>query len=146
MRQDDDPFDLERFVAAQAPVIESVRTELRAGRKRTHWIWFVFPQISGLGSSAMAARYAIGGRAEAQAYLAHPLLRERLRECVRLVIAAGRPLREIFGSPDDIKFRSCVTLFAAVAPEDALFREAIQRCCGGAQDSATLTKLASVAG
>jgi uncharacterized protein (DUF1810 family) len=146
MSQQDDPFHLERFVAAQASVIESVLAELRAGRKRTHWMWFVFPQIAGLGSSAMAVRYAIGGRAEAQAYLAHPLLGERLRECVRLVTAAGRPLGEIFGSPDDVKFRSCVTLFAAVAPDDALFREAIQRCCGGAPDSATLAKLGSVAG
>jgi len=146
MRQDGDPFDLERFVAAQAPVIESALAELRAGRKRTHWMWFVFPQIAGLGSSGMAVRYAIGGRAEAQAYLAHPLLGERLRECVRLVIAAGRPLGEIFGSPDDIKFRSCVTLFSAVALDEAAFREAIQRCCGGARDAATLTKLGSVAG
>ena len=146
MSQHDDPFELERFVAAQAPVIESVLAELRAGRKRTHWMWFVFPQIAGLGSSAMSARYAIGGRAEAQAYLAHPVLGERLRECVRLVIAAGRPLREIFGSPDDMKFRSCVTLFAAVAPNEALFQKAIQRCCGGAPDAATLAKLVSVAG
>ena len=139
----DDPFDLERFVAAQAPVIDSVLTELRAGRKRTHWIWFVFPQIAGLGASAMALRYGIGGSAEAQAYLAHPVLGEGLRECVRLVIAADRPLGEIFGSPDDMKFRSCVTLFAAVAPDDAVFREAIQRCCGGAPDAATLAKLGS---
>jgi uncharacterized protein (DUF1810 family) len=146
MSQQDDPFDLERFVAAQASVIDSVLAELRAGRKRTHWMWFVFPQIAGLGSSAMAVRYAIGGRAEAQAYLAHPVLGERLRECVRLVTAAGRPLGEIFGSPDDMKFRSCVTLFAAVAPDDALFREAIQLCCGGAPDAATLAKLGSVAG
>ena len=146
MPQQDDPFELERFVAAQSPVIESVLAELRAGQKRTHWMWFVFPQIAGLGSSAMAMRYAIGGRAEAQAYLAHPLLAERLREGVRLVIKAHRPLGEIFGSPDDMKFRSCVTLFAAAAPDEALFREAIQRCCGGAPDAATLAKLGSVAG
>ena len=143
MPQQDDPFELERFVKAQAPVIESVLTELRTGQKRTHWMWFVFPQIAGLGSSAMAVRFAIGSVAEAQAYLAHPLLGERLRECIRLVIAAGRPLREIFGSPDDIKFRSCVTLFAAAAPDEALFREAIQRRCGGAPDAATLAKLGS---
>ena len=143
MPQQDDPFELERFVKAQAPVIESVLTELRTGQKRTHWMWFVFPQIAGLGSSAMAVRFAIGSVAEAQAYLAHPLLGERLRECIRLVIAAGRPLREIFGSPDDVKFRSCVTLFAAAAPDEALFREAIQRRCGGAPDAATLAKLGS---
>ncbi len=146
MPRNDDPFELERFVAAQAPVIESVLAELRAGRKRTHWMWFVFPQIAGLGSSVMAVRYAIGGRAEARAYLAHPLLGERLRECVRLVIAADRPLGELFGSPDDMKFRSCATLFAAAAPDEALFQEAIQRCCGGAPDAATLAKLGSVAG
>ncbi|MFY9658935.1 MAG: DUF1810 domain-containing protein [Methylocystis sp.] len=141
MPEQDDPFELERFVAAQAPVIDSVLAELRAGRKRTHWIWFVFPQIAGLGSSAMAVRYAIGGRAEAQAYLAHPVLGERLRECVRLVIGSRRSLSDVFGSPDDMKFRSCVTLFSAAAPEEAVFVEAIDRCCGGVKDPATLSKL-----
>jgi len=141
MRQDEDPFDLERFVDAQAPVIEGALVELRAGRKRTHWMWFVFPQIAGLGASAMAVRYAIGSRAEAVAYLAHPVLGERLREGVALVIAARRPLAEIFGSPDDMKFKSCVTLFSAVAPSEAVFDEAIDRCCGSVKDAATLAKL-----
>jgi len=145
MAQDEDTFDLERFVEAQRPVIKDVQAELRAGRKRTHWMWFVFPQIAGLGSSAMAVRYAIGSRAEAEAYLAHPLLGARLRECVRLVIASRRALAEVFGPPDDMKFRSCVTLFSAVAPDDALFGEAIDRCCGGAKDAATLAKLGSLA-
>ena len=141
MRQDEDPFDLERFVEAQAPVIEHALAELRARRKRTHWMWFVFPQIAGLGSSAMAVRYAIRSRGEARAYLDHPALGERLRECVRLVIASQRPLAEVFGPPDDMKFRSCVTLFSAVAPDEAVFGEAIDRCCGGAKDAATLAKL-----
>ena len=139
--REDDAFDLKRFVEAQAPVIEDVLAELRSGRKRTHWMWFVFPQIAGLGASAMAVRYAIGSPAEAQAYLEHPLLGARLRQCVRLVIASQRPLAEIFGSPDDMKFRSCVTLFFAVAPNEAVFGEAIDRCCGGAKDAATLAKL-----
>ena len=141
MRQDEDPFDLERFVEAQAPVIDDVRAELRVGRKRTHWMWFVFPQIAGLGASAMAVRYAIGSEGEARAYLAHPVLGERLCECVRLVIASRRPLAEVFGPTDDMKFRSCVTLFSAVAPEEAVFGEAIDRCCGGVKDAATLAKL-----
>ncbi len=140
----DDPFDLQRFVEAQAPVIETVLAELRAGRKRTHWMWFVFPQIAGLGSSAMAVRYAISSPAEARAYLAHPLLGRRLRDCVRLVIASQRSLAEFFGSPDDMKFRSCVTLFFAVAPEEAVFGEAIDRCCGGVMDAATVAKLGDI--
>ena len=130
MPQSEDPFDLQRFIDAQAPVIEDALAELRAGRKRTHWMWFVFPQIAGLGSSAMAVRYAIGSPAEARAYLAHPVLGDRLRECVRLVVATSRPLADVFGHPDDMKFRSCVTLFAAVAPAQAVFAEALDRCCG----------------
>jgi len=146
MREADDPFDLQRFVEAQAPVIEDVLAELRAGRKRTHWMWFVFPQIAGLGSSAMAVRYAIGSPAEARAYLEHPVLGGRLRDCVHLVIASRRSVAEIFGPPDDMKFRSCVTLFFAVAPDEALFGEAIDRCCGGVRDAATLAKLGGFAG
>jgi len=140
-RQDEDPFDLERFVEAQTPVIEDVLAELRAGRKRTHWMWFVFPQIAGLGASAMAVRYAIGSPSEARAYLAHPVLGARLRDCARLVIDSRRPLAEVFGPPDDMKFRSCVTLFAAVAPDQPVFGQAIDRCCGGVRDAATLAKL-----
>lgn len=120
-RPADDPFDLRRFVEAQAPVMERVLAELRAGRKRSHWMWFVFPQIEGLGRSAMAQTYAIHSAAEARAFLAHPLLGDRLRDCVRLVLAAERPLAAIFGAPDDVKFRSCMTLFAAAAPQEALF-------------------------
>ncbi|ARN80915.1 DUF1810 domain-containing protein [Methylocystis bryophila] len=145
MRQGDDPFDLARFLAAQAAVIDGALAELRAGRKRTHWMWFVFPQIAGLGSSARSVRYAIGSPGEARAYLEHPVLGERLRECVRLVVASQRSLNEIFGSPDDMKFRSCVTLFFAVAPEEAVFGEAIDRCCGGVMDAATICKVGDLA-
>ena len=141
MQPDDDPFDLQRFVNAQVPVIDAVLSELHAGQKQTLWMWFVFPQIAGLGSSPMAVWYAVGSPAEARAYLAHPVLGERLRECVRLVVAAGRPLADIFGHPDDFKFRSCVTLFGAVAPEEGIFAEALERCCAGAKDPATLEKL-----
>ena len=141
MLQSEDPFDLQRFIDAQARIIEDVLAELRAGRKRTHWMWFVFPQIAGLGSSAMAVRYAISSPAEACAYLAHPVLGDRLRECVRLVLAASRPLADVFGHPDDMKFGSCMTLFAAVAPDEAVFAEALDRCRGGAHDAATLEKL-----
>lgn len=143
--REDDAFDLQRFVEAQAPVIEKVLAELRSGRKRTHWMWFVFPQIAGLGASAMAVRYAIGSPAEARAYLKHPVLGERLRECVRLVVASQRPLAEVFGPPDDMKFRSCATLFFAVAPNEAVFGEAIDRCCGGVMDAATISKLGDLA-
>lgn len=138
----DDPFDLRRFVEAQAPVVDHVVAELRAGRKRSHWMWFVFPQLEGLGRSAMSQTYAIRSAAEARAFLAYPPLGERLRDCVRLVVGAGRPLAEIFGSPDDMKFRSCVTLFAAVAPQEEAFAEALRRLCGGAADPATLARLA----
>jgi len=111
-------FDLERFLDAQAPVIGQVQSELRAGTKRTHWMWFVFPQIAGLGHSAMAQRYAIASLDEAKAYAAHPVLGARLRDCTALVLAVeGKTVHQIFGSPDDLKFHSCMTLFARAAPE-----------------------------
>jgi len=144
MRQDDAPFDLQRFVEAQNPVIDDALSELRAGRKRSHWMWFVFPQIEGLGSSPMAQRYAIRSRAEVEAYLKHPVLGDRLRECARLVVAANSPITEVFGHPDDLKFRSCVTLFAAAAPDEAVFSEALGACCDGRADLSTLEKLASL--
>src|SRR4029077_21032235 len=105
-------FDLKRFLDAQAPVIDRVRSELRAGAKRSHWMWFVFPQIAGLGHSAMAQRYAIASLDEAKAYAAHPVLGARLRECTALVLAVeDKSVHAIFGSPDDLKFHSCMTLF-----------------------------------
>ena len=138
----DDPFDLERFVEAQAPVYERVRSELHEGRKRSHWMWFVFPQIEGLGSSAMARRFAIASREEAEAYLAHPVLGPRLLECTRLVnIVAGSSIAQIFGSPDDMKFRSSMTLFAGVAADDPVFEEALRKHFGGEPDPLTLKRL-----
>jgi uncharacterized protein (DUF1810 family) len=137
-----DPFDLERFVRAQAPVIAQAGAELRGGRKHSHWMWFVFPQIAGLGHSEMACRYAISSRAEARAYLRHPVLGPRLRECTNWVLhVPGRSAREIFGTPDDLKFRSCLTLFAAVAPEEPLFRAALDAYFGGQPDPLTLDRL-----
>ena len=107
-----DPYDLRRFVEAQDPVFEQVCSELRAGRKQSHWMWFVFPQLKGLGHSAMAHRYGIASLAEAEAYIKHPILGLRLRECTRLVnLVEGRSIEQIFGYPDDLKFRSCMTLF-----------------------------------
>ncbi len=143
MRQDDDPFDLQRFVDAQTPVIDDVLSELRAGRKRSHWMWFVFPQIEGLGSSPVAQRYAIRSPAEVEAYLKHPVLGDRLRQCMRLVVAASRPIAEVFGHPDDLKFKSCVTLFAALAPDEAVFSVARDTCCDGKADQSTLERLSS---
>jgi uncharacterized protein (DUF1810 family) len=137
-----DPHDLQRFVTAQAPVYEQVRAELRAGRKETHWMWFVFPQIEGLGRSPTARKYAIASRAEAEAYLRHPLLGARLRECTRLVNRVdGHSIHEIFGSPDDLKFHSSMTLFAEVAADNAEFRQALQKYFGGEKDRATLARL-----
>lgn len=139
-----DPFQLQRFVDAQNLVYDEVRAELRQGKKRSHWMWFVFPQIKGLGHSALAVMFAISGRQEAQAYLKHPILGPRLRECTQLVVAVeGRTIHDIFGSPDDLKFRSCMTLFAAVAaPEERLFADALQNYFGGEADRLTEEALA----
>jgi uncharacterized protein (DUF1810 family) len=133
-----DPFGLERFVQAQDPVIDAVCRELRAGRKSTHWMWFVFPQRRALGRSATAQRYGIASLAEAQAYMAHPVLGSRLVECAELVLAVeGRSAHEIFGSPDDLKLRSSMTLFAAAAPEFAVFTEVIRQYFRGVPDPLT---------
>jgi len=134
--------DLERFVEAQDAVYESVRRELRAGRKATHWMRFVFPQLRGLGRSATAEYYGIGSAAEALAYLDHPVLGARLRECVALVLGAKESTaHRIFGSPDDLKFRSSMTLFAAVAPSEPLFRQALDKYYGGEPDPLTAARL-----
>ncbi len=139
----DDPHDLARFVAAQAPVWEQVRGELASARKRSHWMWFVFPQLKGLGRSAMAERYGIGSLAEARAYLMHPLLGARLVEATRCMLAApqGRSALAILGAPDDLKFRSSMTLFEAAADPGAPFAAALDRFFGGARDPATLELL-----
>lgn len=137
-----DPYDLQRFVAAQDAVYPRVVAELRAGRKQSHWMWFIFPQVAGLGHSAMAQKYAIGSRAEAAAYLDHPVLGPRLRECTRLVNAVeGSSIRDILGPPDDLKFRSSMTLFAQVAPDNAEFIAAIRKYFDGHFDDATLARL-----
>jgi uncharacterized protein (DUF1810 family) len=137
-----DPYDLQRFVDAQAPVFERARDELRDGHKRSHWMWFVFPQIAGLGFSSMTVRYAIGSVAEAKAYEQHPILGPRLRECTELVTAVeGRSVRDIFGSPDDMKFRSSMTLFAQAADDNAVFEAALRKYFGGAYDQRTLETL-----
>jgi uncharacterized protein (DUF1810 family) len=133
-------FDLNRFVEAQDPVIDRARAELKAGRKQSHWMWFIFPQIAGLGFSAMSVKYAISGLDEARAYLAHPVLGPRLIECTRLVGESGRTVEQIFGSPDDMKFRSSMTLFAK-AQGKGVFREAIEKHCSGVLDEVTLAKL-----
>ncbi len=138
------PFDIERFVQAQDPVYRAVLGELGRGRKQSHWMWFVFPQIAGLGFSAMSQRYAIASREEAKAYLAHPVLGPRLVECTRLVLAVeGRTINAILGAPDDAKFRSSMTLFGAVSKEP-VFDQAIARYFAGARDSATLAILAAL--
>lgn len=140
-----DPFDLSRFLAAQEGTIEAARAELAAGRKATHWMWYVFPQIAGLGGSPMAVRYAIGSAAEARAYLDHPVLGSRLRDLTELANEAAGDARDVFGSPDDLKFRSCMTLFNAVAPEEQVFRNALARYFGGERDRLTLEILETLA-
>jgi uncharacterized protein (DUF1810 family) len=146
-----DAHDLERYVEAQAHCYPRVLEELAAGEKTSHWMWFIFPQLRGLGMSATARRFGLSGLEEARAYLAHPLLGARLRECTQLVLAVeGRSAHEIFGSPDDLKLRSCLTLFAqAVAPSPApdtrVFGEALAKYYGGEPDPRTLELLISSA-
>jgi uncharacterized protein (DUF1810 family) len=140
---DADPFDLERFVTAQAPVFPTVLSELKAGRKRTHWMWFVFPQLRGLGHSSMATFYGLPSLAEARAYLAHPVLGSRLELCTRTILEIPNgSLHQIFGSPDDMKFQSSMTLFALAAADPAsLFYKALDRWCSGTLDPQTLKLL-----
>ena len=136
-----DSFDLQRFLDAQAPVYARVVTELRRGQKQSHWMWFIFPQFAGLGHSAMAHRFAIASREEAVAYLGHAVLGSRLKECTALVNAVeGRAVREILGSPDDLKFQSSMTLFSAVS-SDPEFSAAIAKFYGGTPDQRTLDLL-----
>jgi uncharacterized protein (DUF1810 family) len=135
-------YDLERFVQAQAPVYANVVSELRAGRKQSHWMWFIFPQIAGLGRSDMAQRYAIVNDDEAADYLAHPVLGARLRECAGIVAALdGEDAHAIFGAPDDMKFRSSMTLFADTAPDEAVFQACIDKYFDGEPDPETLARL-----
>jgi len=134
--------DLQRFIDAQRPLYDRVLDELRSGQKRTHWMWFVFPQIEGLGYSAMAQKFAIASRDEAAAYLRHPLLGGRLEECTALVNAIReKSVRDIFGQPDDIKFGSSMTLFAKVAKGHSVFHEAVEKYFDGHFDEATLARI-----
>jgi uncharacterized protein (DUF1810 family) len=141
-------FDLERFVTAQEPVFDTVMKELTRGRKQSHWMWFVFPQLRGLGRSSMADFYGIASGAEAQAYLAHPILGPRLLRCTEAVLAhTDRSLHAIFGSPDDAKFRSSMTLFAFTGGDpDSAFRRAIELCCAGQPDEQTSLLLRDASG
>jgi uncharacterized protein (DUF1810 family) len=137
-----DPFDLARFLYAQEGIYERAVLELGAGRKATHWMWFVFPQIRGLGHSETARRYAIGSAAEARAYLDHPVLGPRLRHCVGLLLGpVQQSAQEIFGYPDYLKLRSCLTLFAAVRTDERIFQDALERYFDGIADPLTLARL-----
>ena len=132
-------FNLNRFVAAQAPVIDAVRGELRRGSKTSHWMWFVFPQLAVLGTSAMAKRYGIDSVQEACAYLAHPVLGPRLLECCALLLQVpNNDIEDILGHPDDLKFRSCLTLFMAAAPTERVFQKCLEKFYGGAPDARTV--------
>ena len=138
-----DPFNLSRFVDAQRGAYDHALTELHAGRKRTHWMWFIFPQLRGFGRSSTAQLYGIAGLPEARAYLAHPTLGQRLRACTHAAATIQhRSLTEIFGTPDDLKFRSCMTLFEAAQPADPGFAAALQTLCGNQRDTVTLRLLA----
>lgn len=137
-----DPYSLERFVLAQSSIFDQVLSELGAGYKESHWMWFIFPQIKGLGRSPISVKYAISSKDEARAYLQHPILGARLKECTRLILLVkGRSALEIFGEPDDMKFRSSMTLFAQVSGDDDIFERALQKYFDGVPDSRTLDSL-----
>ena len=137
-----DPFNLERFVDAQAPIYDQARRELGAGRKQSHWMWFIFPQIKGLGQSPMSIRFAIDSLDEAKAYLAHPVLGARLRACAKLVLdLEGENARDIFGPIDEMKFRSSMSLFARAATNDDAFQRCLDKYFAGKPDPATLGRL-----
>jgi uncharacterized protein (DUF1810 family) len=134
-----DPHNLSRFVQAQADDYEQALAEIRGGRKRSHWMWYIFPQYDGLGFSSMCRRYSIKSRAEAEAYLGHPVLGPRLIECIEAVLGVeGRSAFEIFGSPDDVKLRSCATLFACVSPPGSVFERLLGKYFQGKRDGQTL--------
>ena len=138
----DDPYRLERFVEAQNPVFEQVCAELRHGGKEGHWMWFVFPQMKGLGYSPTSMRFAISSKEEAEAYLRHPILGPRLRACTELVVLVdGLSIRDIFGYPDYLKFHSCMTLFAQATSENQVFKDALKKYFGGELDRPTLERL-----
>lgn len=134
-------MSLQRFLDAQAEILPTVMAELQAGTKRSHWMWFIFPQLEALGRSATARYYGLADLEEARQYLTHPVLGARLRDCTRAVLAhADRSAHAIFGSPDDLKFRSCMTLFSLVAPDEPLFGQALAAFYGGEADPLTLAQ------
>ncbi len=142
MNASQDPYNLQRFVNAQEPVIANVLAELKQGRKHGHWIWFIFPQLKGLGRSSMSEFYGISSLDEAKAYLQHPVLGPRLLQCAKLVIEIqGVDAEDIFGEVDAMKFRSCMTLFAQAAPENRVFTNALEKYFGGERDDLTLSRL-----
>jgi uncharacterized protein (DUF1810 family) len=148
-QQVSDPFDLQRFVDAQEAggTYAQALAELRAGAKRSHWMWFVLPQVGGLGRSPMAQRYAVSGLEEARAYLAHPVLGPRLVECARVLAGlAGRSAEQVLGPVDAVKLRSSMTLFATAAPDESVFGEVLDRYFAGARDDATTARLRAQAG
>lgn len=134
-----DPYDLNRFVQAHEDNYERALSEIKSGRKRSHWMWYIFPQFDGLGFSATSQRYSIKSVAEAKAYLSHPILGPRLTECVEAVLSVeGRSAYEIFSSPDDMKLKSCATLFASVSPKNSIFEQLLEKFFQGERDSKTL--------
>lgn len=138
----DDPHDLKRFLEAQKDTYQQTLSEIRSGRKRSHWMWYIFPQFAGLGFSPMSQRYAIKNLEEARAYLSHPVLGQRLTEMVEAVLAVeGKSAREIFGSPDDMKLKSCATLFARVSPAGSVFERLLDKYFQGERDPLTLRLL-----
>lgn len=137
-----DPYDLQRFIEAQNSCFERVCSELREGHKQSHWMWFIFPQLQGLGRSPMAIRYAISSKQEAQAYLNHSILGPRLRHCTAFVLSVeGRSIQHILGTPDDLKFRSSMTLFMIAASENSLFKDALEKYFSGEPDRLTIERL-----
>jgi uncharacterized protein (DUF1810 family) len=143
----DDPHDLDRFVSAQADDYGRALAEIKAGRKRSHWMWYIFPQVEGLGFSSMSRRYSIKSLDEARAYLDHPVLGRRLVECAAAALGVeGRSAYEIFGSPDDMKLKSCATLFACVTPADSVFARLLDRFYAGERDGKTLQLLGIASG
>jgi uncharacterized protein (DUF1810 family) len=142
MASENDPYDLHRFVEAQNPVFEQVCAELREGHKRSHWMWFIFPQLRGLGRSYIAHKFGISSLHEAEVYLEHDVLGPRLTQCTGLVVAVeGHSINQIFGSPDDLKFRSSMTLFARTKSDNQIFKDALQKYFNGEPDSLTLERL-----
>jgi len=137
-----DPYDLIRFVRAQEDDYEGALSEIRSGRKRSHWMWYIFPQFDGLGSSSISRQYSIKSLAEAEAYLGHPVLGPRLRECAGSTLSVeGRSASEIFGSPDEMKLKSCATLFACASPSESVFDALLDKYFGGERDGKTLRLL-----